>query len=165
MHLPRYPITLHQRVTLTPTRALSATPRAKKRDHLMENAMVIRSVLAAAAAFTCLSIGCAGVEPPDSKEGATSISAGLTLCQDIEAKLAKLRPQVTACNPAGSAKQCQLFLDDICCPLTANGGPVEDFKQLVQDFKDAKCTAFCPAIACRLGPTGKCNLSGECDQL
>jgi hypothetical protein len=120
-----------------------------------------------AAAMAAVAVGCGGEggNEPGGPAVTESTSAGLEAvdCKTLSDKLQKLRVEVESCNPAGSFHQCNIALEDVCCPITANGGPIEDFKNAVAEYK-ASCNYACTAVVCHKPPSGVCLLSGSCQQ-
>ncbi|MBX5481112.1 MAG: hypothetical protein IRZ16_04570 [Myxococcaceae bacterium] len=103
---------------------------------------------------------CGGSEAVPSRTGTTT-QALADDCTTLRETIDKLREVVKSCNPAGSMLQCRLVLDDVCCPISASGGPVEEFQKAVATYKD-QCKYFCPMVACQDPSHGMCGLDGQC---
>jgi hypothetical protein len=103
-----------------------------------------------------------------------AIDSGLLAlsCDDLTDLIDGLRPQATECIPNLAADQCDLQVDDVCCPATVNKSQkgtkrVRDFVEAVAAFKAKKCVANCTAIACLTEPSKTCQeqgLGGGCVQ-
>jgi len=88
---------------------------------------------------------------------------GTDVCKALLADLTTKREAATRCNPGSSTAQCNTQVDDTCCPTTvANAASTEtaQFKAAIAAFKNSKCLLACPAIACRIQASGKCDSRG-----
>ena len=120
--------------------------------------------------FGTLVVACSSGAPPTEGAPTGVTSSALTCsgndCDCLLKEINTLRPQVQACAPGGKG-QCGLVLDDVCCPISANGGPIDDFKTAVAEYKKA-CNAVCPAVVCKDPSNGTCEgeigstTSGHC---
>jgi hypothetical protein len=112
-------------------------------------------------------IGCGGAESPSEKgggEGAQMSSSPLAVdCDALRADIDALRKDVTACCPLCKSLQCFRVAQDICCPITVNGGPIEKFEDAVKLYRD-QCSPMCPASLCHTEPTNVCSPAGSCKQ-
>jgi hypothetical protein len=89
------------------------------------------------------------------------IDAG-TDCATLLANVNASRPAAKQCCPSCNRLPCNYTVDDLCCPLTVDvpgSQSVVAFQSAVAAFKMAGCVSLCPAIACRVGPTGVCDMS------
>jgi hypothetical protein len=51
-------------------------------------------------------------------------------------------------------------VDDLCCPLTVDAQSstaIAAFESALAAFRAAGCDVACPAIVCRVGPSGSCD--------
>jgi hypothetical protein len=133
---------------------------------MMEEVMNTRSRLGFAISAAALAVACGGTSSPSEEvaQGNNGVSVqGLSAddCTDLRSTIDKLRAQIQECSPTGSAMQCNIVVDDVCCPISAAGGPLAEFKDAVATYKD-KCHYACPAVLCRDPSTAMCGLDGQC---
>ncbi|MBX5481113.1 MAG: hypothetical protein IRZ16_04575 [Myxococcaceae bacterium] len=118
------------------------------------------SVVISAAAALFFS-ACGGSEAVPTRTGTTTQALTDDDCTILRETINKLREEVKSCNPAGTMNQCNLVLEDVCCPISASGGPVQEFKDAVAKYKD-QCNYACTAVMCQDPSQGKCGLDGQC---
>ena len=86
-------------------------------------------------------------------------------CSDMEKELGVLRVKAETCTAGSNLVQCQVSVDDVCCPFTAdltNQAAIDEFKALLKAYETVCGPFACPAIACVKTPSGNCGALGVC---
>jgi len=104
--------------------------------------------------------GSAPDDASSSDGGAGDTGGDASDCAAALADVAAKRAAATKCTSSGSAVQCNVLVEDTCCPTTvasATSLETKAFQAAVAAFKRSSCHLACPAIACRTEPSNRCD--------
>ncbi len=79
-------------------------------------------------------------------------------CNALSAQIQSIQQQAETCCPICNPPQCNVAVQGVCCPFSVTGTPPSGFDALVAQYK-AECHPACPAIACQMEPSNKCQTS------
>jgi hypothetical protein len=131
---------------------------------MVEEVMYVRRVVgfavSAAVALACGSTPAPeeGLLPDDDAVQTASYSENV--CADLRERMAKLRIEIQTCDPKGKTG-CDIVVQDLCCPISAGGGPIEDFEILVEKYKE-NCHYACTHVVCPDPKQAVCGADGQC---
>ena len=148
----------------------------------MRNRLAVASSLLAFVSAGCsgkisaadLFLDASSADDASSSDDATDADAGVAVeagpsCNDLAAQLASLRQEAETCCTFCNSQQCNVAVEDVCCPISVTGSPNPAFTDAVAAYK-AQCHALCPATPCARAPSRSCVSSdpqnpsarGEC---
>ncbi len=84
-------------------------------------------------------------------------------CDELAKRLEQLREGAQKCCPFCNALQCEIFAEDVCCPISVeNVDKGKELSLLAAEYRQS-CQAVCPAILCRDRPSLDCDpLTSRC---
>jgi hypothetical protein len=101
-------------------------------------------------------VGAGGVAGKGGTAGAAG--TGGDACQNAHAEYEKVALQARECSPFIDIPQCQFSAPHPCCPITVNRPEAaKELSVLVDQIFKACGDVACPAIPCRVTPSGHCE--------